>query len=203
MTCILTADIINSRKDSSGQWLLELKDFFAAFGPTPATWEIYRGDAFQLELSQPEEAFRLALQIKALLKMRKLDARISIGIGEKTVDAKKITESNGSAFVRSGELFETLKPQKLVLALNSGDEKIDRDVNLVLRLASSLISNWLPQSAEFVRVALENPQFSQEELGKKLGIAQAAVSRRQKRAQFDLIMDTEAWFRQTIKTLSV
>ena len=49
------------------------------------------------------------------------------------------------------------------------------------------MDNWLAQSAEFVATAIENPTLSQEELGQKLGINQAAVSRRQKRAQFDLV----------------
>ena len=44
----------------------------------------------------------------------------------------------------------------------------------------------LAQSAEFIVVALANQLLSQEEIGVKLGINLAAVSRRRKRAQFYL-----------------
>jgi len=201
MKAIVTADIVNSRKDASGEWLPILKKHLAGIASEPKEWEFYRGDAFQIEISHPELALRAAISIKALLKTRKLDARMSIGIGEKTYDGEKISESNGSAFVRSGELFETLKPQKLVLAISTGDAELDEQLNLVFRLVSVLITNWLPQSAEFVLTALQYPELSQEELGRKLKISQAAVSRRQKRSQFDLIMDAEAFYRKTIKQL--
>ncbi len=201
MPAILTADIINSRKDVSGEWLPALKSFLQTLGKEPKTWEIYRGDAFQIEIAQPEEALKTAILIKALLGQRKLDARMSIGIGEKSVVAEKLSESNGSAFVRSGELFETLKPQKLTLAIRTDNREIDQQLNLMFRLISALMANWLPQSAEFVFEAVQNPELSQEELGKKLGITQAAVSRRQKRAHFDLIMETEAFYRKTVSSL--
>ncbi|MBD3581544.1 sigma factor-like helix-turn-helix DNA-binding protein [Flavobacterium selenitireducens] len=203
MTSIITADIVNSRKDPSGEWLPVLKRHLTGIASEPDEWEFYRGDAFQIEIKTPENALKTAISIKALLKTRKLDARMSIGIGEKTVDAQKISESNGSAFVRSGELFETLKPQKLVLAIKTGDDETDEQLNLMLRLISVLMSNWLPQSAEFVLAALQFPELSQEELGRKLNISQAAVSRRQKRAQFDLIMEIEAFYHKTIKRLDV
>lgn len=201
MTSIITGDIINSRKLPSSIWVPSLKQLFNHQGKTPKEWEIYRGDEFQIEIKKPEEAFFIALKIKALLKSQKLDARMSIGIGDKTHDAKKITESNGMAFIKSGELFETLKKEKTTLAINSGNEDFDNQMNLIFRLTSSIINNWLPQSAEFVLIAMENTTLSQEEIGQKLGINQAAVSRRQTRSQFDLIMETEQFYRQQIKKI--
>jgi hypothetical protein len=202
MTSIITGDITNSRKVHSTAWIEGLKKILATTGKNPTTWEIYRGDEFQVEVAVPEEALLLALQIKAYMKTTKLDVRMSIGIGEKTYNAKKISESNGSAFIRSGELFETLKKQKVTLAINSGNIKLDQEINLMLRLGLVFMNNWLPQSAEFVLTAIENRSASQEEIGVRLGINQAAVSRRQKRAQFDLMMELESYFRQKIKTLS-
>ena len=48
----------------------------------------------------------------------------------------------------------------------------------------------------------KNLNLSQEELGQKLGINQAAVSRRQKRAQFDLVLSLDRYFRVQIKQLN-
>ena len=203
MISIITGDIVNSRKLSSKIWIDGLKKILNSFGKSPAEWEVYRGDEFQLEIKNPEEALYAALQIKAYFKTLKLDVRMSIGVGEKTYKAKKISESNGTAFSRSGEVFETLKKQKVNLAINTGNFDLDTDLNLMLRLALIFMDNWLSQSAEFVQIAMQNATLSQDGIGQKLGINQAAVSRRRKRAQYDLMMETENYFRQKIKNLSL
>jgi hypothetical protein len=203
MISIITGDIINSRKLPSTIWIDGLKELLNTKGKNPSEWEIYRGDEFQIEIINPEEALVTALQIKAYLKTLKLDARMSIGFGDKTYSAATISESNGTAFVRSGELFETLKKLKTTLAINSGNSDLDTEMNLMLRLGLTFMDNWLAQSAEFVLVSIANKSLSQEEIGVKLGINQAAVSRRRKRAQFDLVLELDNHFRKKIKTLSV
>lgn len=203
MTSIIIGDIINSRKLPVKKWLLPLKLFLNNQGKSPKDWEIFRGDQFQLEVKNPEEALLIAIQIKALLKNIKLDARMSIGIGEKTHNAKKISESNGSAFVNSGDLFENLKKEKNTLAIKSGNAIFDYEINLALRLALVTMDSWLPQSSEFVSVAIKNQSLSQEQIGTILNINQAAVSRRKSRSQFDLIMELDAYYRAKIKKLSL
>ncbi|KAF2331575.1 hypothetical protein [Flavobacterium nitrogenifigens] len=201
MTSVITGDIIGSRQQSE-HWVEDLKKILAPFGHTPSQWEVYRGDEFQIEISNPEDALLAAILVKAHLRAIKSDARMSIGFGDKTHNAERISESNGSAFIHSGELFETLKKQKVTLAMRTGDTDLDEKLNLMLQLALTFMDSWLVQSAEFVAIAIENPTLSQEELGKKLGINQAAVSRRQKRAQFDLIMNLDRYFRKQIKQLT-
>ena len=202
MISVLTGDIIGSRQQKSKDWVEDLKKILTPFGETPRQWEVYRGDEFQIEIQNPEEALLAAILIKAHLRAVKLDARMSIGFGNKTHDAGKISESNGEAFIHSGELFETLKKQKVTLAIRTGNTGIDEKMNLMIQLALTFMDSWLVQSAEFVAVAIENPTLSQEELGQKLGINQAAVSRRQKRAQFDLVMNLDRYFRTQIKQLT-
>lgn len=203
MIVILTADIINSRKLSSKKWMNDFKQLLNSFGKSPNDWEIYRGDEFQLEIKNPEDAFLIAFQLKAFFKSINLDVRMSLGFGDKTYKTKKITESNGSAFIRSGELFETLKKQKINLAVNSGNPDFDEEFNLIVQLSMSFMDSWLQQSAEFVLVAIQNPTLSQEEIGLKLGINQAAVSRRQKRSQYELLLQVERYFRKKVKSLEV
>ena len=203
MISIITGDIINSRQLPSAIWIDSLKELLNTKGKNPSEWEIYRGDEFQIEITNPEEALLTALQIKAYLKTLKLDARMSIGFGDKTYSGATISESNGTAFVRSGELFETLKKLKTTLAINSGTSDLDTEINLMLRLGLTFMDNWLAQSAEFIVVSMANKMLSQEEIGTKLGINQAAVSRRRKRAQFDLVLKLDNHFRKKIKNLRV
>lgn len=199
MISVLTGDIINSRKLPSDVWMDGLKKILNTIGPNPSRWEIYRGDEFQLEIDNPAEALQIAIQIKAYLKTLRLDARMAIGIGEKSHNAEKISESNGTAFVRSGELFEKLKKQKVTLAISSGQADFDAKINLMLRLGLTFMNQWLVQSAELVLVAIENQSLSQEEIGQRLGINQAAVSRRRKRANFDLVLELENYYSENIQ----
>src|SRR5688572_30345759 len=104
MTGILTGDIIGSRKAvTTENWIVPLQIILNSFGTSPAQWEIYRGDSFQLEINDPEATLEAAILIKSTVKkIKKMDVRIAIGIGEKTFHSDTITSSNGSAFVRSG-----------------------------------------------------------------------------------------------------
>lgn len=112
MICIITGDIKGSRRAKSANWLEGIKQLFQKFGKNPIDWEIYRGDEFQLEVKNSEEALLVAFQIKAYLRTISLDARMSIGLGDKTYKAKRISESNGSAFINSGEAFNLMKKTK-------------------------------------------------------------------------------------------
>ena len=99
--------------------------------------------------------------------------------------------------------FETLKKLKLNLAIHSGVETFDEELNLMLKLSLSFMDNWLQQSSELVLVTIQNPTLSQEEIGLKLGINQAAVSRRRKRANYELVKEFDLYFRKKIKILEV
>lgn len=201
MICILTGDIKGSRKAKSKNWLAELKELFLQFGKNPTDWEIYRGDEFQIEIKDCEEALLIAFQIKAFLRTISLDARMSIGIGEKTSKAKRISESNGSAFVYSGEAFEVMKKNKINLVVQSANNQFNKDMNLLIRLGLSFMDNWLAQQAEYVLLAINNPKLSQEEMGEILKINQAAVSKRRKRANFDLMLEINLAYVEKLKML--
>lgn len=201
MICILTGDIKGSRKAKSKNWLAELKELFLQFGKNPTDWEIYRGDEFQIEIKDCEEALLIAFQIKAFLRTISLDARMSIGIGEKTSTAKRISESNGSAFVYSGEAFDVMKKNKINLVMQSADNQFNKDMNLLIRLGLSFMDNWLAQQAEYVLLAINNPKLSQEEMGEILKINQAAVSKRRKRANFDLMLEINQAYVEKLKML--
>ncbi len=196
--CVITGDIINSRKLSQSIWLDGLKAMLSAYGKNPKHWEIYRGDEFQLELADAADALLAAIRIKAFLKSIKADARLGIGIGIKSYEAQNVSESNGTAFVNSGEIFGSLKNQKTTLGIKTGNPELDRQLNLMIRLSLAIIDNWPAQTAMYVVTAIDNATLSQEELGRKLGINQAAVSRRRTRSQLDLIMEFESYYRKLI-----
>ena len=199
MVAIITGDIINSQTDSSSDWMANLKSFLGSLGNSPLDWEIYRGDEFQIKTS-PQKALRTAIHIKAIIKMNKsLDVRMGIGIGREAYTAASVSESNGEAHQRSGRMFETLKDQKLNLAIATGDEQKDRSLNLMLKLALDFMDNWSEVSSEIVRITLEYPSESQQEIADRLGIKQSAVSQRLQRARMDLVLDLLQYYETITK----
>ncbi|HSN07733.1 MAG TPA: hypothetical protein VLS85_01785, partial [Hanamia sp.] len=169
---------------------------------TPKSWQIYRGDSFQAVINNPEEALLIAMKLKASLKsVNGINVRMAIGVGSRTYNAAKVTESNGSAFVNSGEKFEMLNQEKQNLGIKSDWPQFDTEMNLYLKLALIAMNNWTINAAEIVRVAMENPEKSQQQLGKMIGIKQSAISTRLRRAYYGEIMEVNEMYKTKLKLL--
>lgn len=210
MIAIIKGDIVSSRKiENSEKWLLPLKGLFNEWGKSPGQWEIVWGDSFQLEVDRPEEALRKALRVKALIKKivsdetnkSLIDVRMAIGIGEKSYSGERITESNGEAFINAGEKFEELEKEKFNLLVKSPWPDFDGEMNLFIRLASVFMDKWSVASAELVEVALKHPNYTQNEIGRRLGIKQNSVSGRWKRANIDEVLSMEQMYRRKLEML--
>ena len=201
MIAIITGDIINSEGNKASQWIDVLKEQLSKWGETPTDWEIYRGDEFQLKIA-PKNSLRATIQLKALIKSIKgLDVRMAIGVGTETFKGVSVSESNGTAYQRSGRTFETLKEEKLNIAITTGNKKEDKSLNLLIKLALDFMDEWTSVSAEIVAISLENPGLSQQEIANMLSIQQSAISQRQKRARLDLVLDLLDYFPQTVKRM--
>ncbi|MCI2228077.1 SatD family protein [Polaribacter sp. MSW13] len=199
MTSILTGDIIKSRKNEDHFWIETLKDILRSFGNAPKTWQIYRGDSFQLEIKNCEQAFYAALKLKSHLKsIENIDVRIGIGIGKKEFNVDEITTSNGEAFINSGFAFDTYL-KKQTIAIKTPWQELDEELNIAFDLALLTMDSWTKNSAEVFKLSLESKNITQNEIATLLGITQGRVSERQKRAGFEPIMKLEKRFRKLIK----
>jgi len=202
MVSVITGDIINSKTNVPRTWLVPLKKELNRIGEDPKYWQIYRGDSFQAVINKPEEALLTVMKIKAALKsIRGINVRIAIGIGGRNYNAAKVTESNGSAFVHSGEKFESLSREKQNLAIKSDWPQFDNEMNLYLKLALIAMDNWTVNAAEIVKVTMENPDKSQHQLGVMIGIKQSAISTRLRRAYYEEIMEVNEMYIAKIKLL--
>lgn len=211
MTAIITGDIIASRKlVNQEKWLVPLKNLFATWGESPKDWKLDRGDFFQVEITNVEEVLKKTFEIKALIKSVKplderkkistIDVRLVIGIGEKTYTGESISESNGTAFINSGEKFDLLKKENSTMGIKTPWEEIDEEMNLYLKLAGIFMDKWTVSSAELMQIVLTNPNITQEEIGKQLGIKQSGVSHRWNRANVNEILEVEKIFRKKINS---
>ena len=203
MTSVITGDIINSRKLKNPEiWINALKKALSYLSPETKYWKIYRGDSFQIEIKDSQYCFTAAIYIKACIKMIKgLDVRLAIGIGDKTYEGNDVTESNGGAFMFSGETLESLKKEKQNLRIKTRDNNINDDLNLYFKLALITMDDWSVNSAEIVKLSIEHPNALQSELGKLIGINQNAISNRQKRAHLEEILELDQMYRHKISLL--
>ncbi|WP_397446707.1 SatD family protein [Polaribacter sp. R77954] len=198
MTSILTGDIINSRTVHPDNWLPLLKSEFNSVGKTPKTWEIFRGDSFQIEIEEAENGLLFAIKLKAVLKqIKNLDVRIGIGIGKKNNNYENITEGNGEAFIFSGKAFDALI-KKQNLAILTDDDQFNEIMNSTIALALLTMDNWTTNSAEFVVRYLKNRGTTQKILAKALNISESSASERRKRAGLDEILRFEKIFRDMV-----
>lgn len=212
MIAVLSGDIIASRKlVNQEKWLLPLKHLFSSWGESPRDWKVDRGDFFQIEITNLTNVLQKALQIKALIKSVEpidehkitstIDVRIAIGLGEKTFLGESISESNGPAFINSGEKLDQLKKENATLGIKTAFPEFDEEINLYLKLSCLFMDKWSVPSAQLVQIVLQNPGLTQEEIGKQLGIKQNSVSGRWNRSNVNEMMEVEHIFRKKIKTL--
>ncbi len=126
---------------------------------------------------------------------------MTIGIGEKSYTGERISESNGEAFINAGEKFEELEKEKSNLLIKSPWPDFNEEINLYIKLASVFMDNWSVASAELVEMVLKHPDFTQNEIGERLGIKQNSVSGRWKRANIDEILSMEQMYRTKLEKL--
>lgn len=199
MIAVITGDIINSRKGEVESWINALKDTLNIYGSEPKNWEIYRGDSFQVSLA-PEKALLAAIHIKSTIKQTKTyDVRIAIGIGEEKYSSPKITESNGTAYINSGECFEELK--KYSLAIKSGNIKLDETLNIMFKLSLLTIDNWSSVVSKVIKAAIENPEKNQKDLAKLLNRSQSNISEAFKRGGYEEIININEFYVKNISQL--
>lgn len=203
IVAVLTGDLVQSRSVSkTADWMNDLKKVLSTYGASPKAWQIYRGDSFQLELRKPEESLLAALRIKATMRRIKgLDIRIAIGIGTKDYASNAVTESNGEAFVHSGSGFEALRKLKRRLLVSSPWTDFDREINLMILLASIVMDRWSVNSAEFMLLSVDHRDLSQQALGEKIGKKQSSVSEAQARASVSELLQLEQYYRDRVTEL--
>ena len=210
MIAVITGDIVASRKLVNPEtWLLPLKNLFSSWGESPKDWKFERGDFFQVEVTNSENALKKALEIKSLIKkiaalderkkINAIDVRLAIGIGEKTYAGESISESNGSAFIHSGNKFDLLKKENITLGIKSPWKGFDEEMNLYLKLAGTFMDKWSVSSAELIHIILNNQHITQEEIGKHLGIKQNSVSGRWNRANVNELLEVNKMFQKKLK----
>ena len=200
----ITGDIIQSQKIKNKKALIKaMENIFReveAVFEMRLPFEIYRGDSFQGLLNNPVQSLRVAYLLRTGLMARapkdeKWDVRIAIGIGKVDFLSNTVKTSQGNAFVLAGSALEEMKKYDRIKIRMAARDEANRQTDVMNRLADALSMDWHRTAAEVIYLRLMY-KWSQTKMAEHLGISQAAVHKRLRRAHFDAVEYYIRYFEQ-------
>ena len=193
---VLSADCIESTSWSVKERDLVLETLTKELKAIPnSKYEFYRGDSFQLVLQDASKSLRVAMVLKTAINKLlfinddssniQADIRISIGIGEESIQRPLIAQSDGSAYQFSGRRLDSMKNDQRILCVSSSNEYFNAEFNASLLLFEEIAKRWSVASAEAIYYSLNG--YKEIPLAKLLGIGQSSVNKRKKTAAWHSI----------------
>lgn len=209
---IITGDIVassllssNKRKmlhkvmvDSSKVLQDEFKD------AVPMGVDIFRGDSWQIILSKPAKALRLALFYRAILRAKmeshRFNTRMAIALGHVDfIPGNRVSEGYGEAYQLSGKALESMPKASNMSFVLPGME-LEKVLNVVIQLIDSISSRWSDRQALAVTGALRG--WKQEKIAEKWWkkkVSQQAVAQHLSRAGWYPVEKGILFFEQCLR----
>jgi len=209
---IITGDIVassllssNKRKmlhkvmvDSSKVLQDEFKD------AVPMGVDIFRGDSWQIILSKPAKALRLALFYRAILRAKmeshRFDTRMAIALGHVDfIPGNRASEGYGEAYQLSGKALESM-PKASNMSFVFPEMELEKVLNVVIQLIDSISSRWSDRQALAVTGALRG--WKQEKIAEKWWkkkVSQQAVAQHLSRAGWYPVEKGILFFEQCLR----
>jgi len=172
---VLTGDIVNSSKLSKAERQRLPAEIKRAARETQKTFpdavpldlEVFRGDSWQLLLSDPVRSLRIGLFFRACLRSgrergRGLDTRMAIALGAVDFVPKgKVSEGDGEAYRISGRVLEEL-PSNRFLRIAGPDLPEQSGLDAIVGLIDAIAQGWTGRQARAVAGALRG--WTQEKI---------------------------------------
>ncbi|MBC7740339.1 MAG: hypothetical protein H7245_24740 [Candidatus Saccharibacteria bacterium] len=185
LSIVLTGDLIGSTEvepsvvDLAMTCLSSAASTIADWTGNDTRFTRFRGDGWQIILSDPPLVLRATLLILASLRAKGggLATRLSVATG--TVDRlgdRGLAEASGPAFTLSGRNLDTMPPFRTFVYA-----ALDRDQRwtiAIMDLAVWQAQQWTPEQAEAAMLALDLPRRTDKVLAAQLGISRQAFQSR-------------------------
>jgi hypothetical protein len=207
---VLTGDIIDSSRLSSTQlqsvrWsLLSSVNLVRRWKPglVKGKPEFFRGDAWQMLLTDPAMALRAGIFLRASLLAGGLaDSRVAIGLGEvETISAERVSLSTGKAFMLSGKALDKMtRYSNMTIEIPKTVGPFSDWLPVAGHLCDSLIGQWTTRQAELVRAALNPKEPDSERIGQLLkpAVSKQAVAKGLSGAKWYVIKEAVHLFEET------
>jgi hypothetical protein len=187
---VLTGDIIGSSRLRSPQMKSVRSSLVSAVdvvrrwkrGLIKGKLEFFRGDGWQLLLTDPAMAMRVGVFLRAsLLAGGMADSRIAIGMGKgEETNSAKLALSTGQAFVLSGHaLDEMTHYSSMTIEIPKSAGPLSDWLPVIGHLCDSLIDQWTRRQAEMVCVAIgpKEPDYEKVARSLKPAVSKQAVAK--------------------------
>jgi hypothetical protein len=182
---VLTGDLIASTDatpkavDDAMAVLSSAADRVSAWTNTRTLFTRFRGDGWQMFLSDPGLTLRCCLLLIASLRASSigLATRISVGIGTTgSLGRGSLSDASGEAFVMSGHGLDNMaKTKRLEIA---GAWDLNSWQTAIFDIVEWQSGRWSREQAEAALVALEPGNHAQADMAAKLGITRQAMQAR-------------------------
>jgi hypothetical protein len=163
---VITGDIVDSsklpkaqRKALPGRIAKASRETTKAFpDAVPLEVDVFRGDGWQLLVSEVGQCLRIGLFFRACLRSasergRGLDTRVAIAVGLVDFVRERVSQGDGEAYRLSGRALEAM-PRKQRLSLALPAENTTDALPVIVRLIDVLAQGWTGRQALAVRGAL-------------------------------------------------
>ena len=200
---VLTGDIVESTKLSSEERQHLRRVLYAASEKVsqyfhecvPYKVDIFRGDSWQLVVSDPSKSLRVGLFFRALIRegivSKRVDTRISIGLGTVSfIPIEDFSSADGEAFQLSGEALEQFaRTTRMTIAFPKRFQSDATDaIDVIVKLVDLQARKWTTKQAKAISGAML--EFTQEEIAHKWfekEITQQAIAQHLDRAGWSTI----------------
>jgi hypothetical protein len=171
-------------------------------GSVPLEADVFRGDSWQLLVSDAAVSLRIALFLRAYLRAAmgtgKFDTRMAIGVG--TIDFvpdDRVSKGDGQAYRHSGNALEQMARGSNMCFRFPGQE-IEESLDVLVHLMDVLAMNWSDKQALAITGALQG--LKQEKIGSlwKPPITQQSVNRHLQRAGWFAIEKAIGFFEKQL-----
>ena len=205
---VLTGDIIRSNRLDE-QEMNKVRSCLSEAVKRMQDWDrIYggpdfiRSDRWQLMLTQPDLALRVAIYLRAAMRASRLsDTRISIGLGHiNDMDPDQISKSSGEAFSLSGQGLDEMKIHiNMTIRLPESAQMLSDWAPLVVHLCDAVINRWTRRQSEIAGLALDIQKPTHAEIAEQLStnITRQAVSDSLKATNWTVTRDAVREFEKT------
>lgn len=180
---VITADIVNSSLldkasvSRLSEWLKELINANQA-----KFLSFYRGDSFQSYIVDPYPAYKLALQMRTVAVLFRVespeietDLKISVGIGGIDTPVKNINSAMGEAFILSGRGLDKLEKSGARFIMSSEDQYVNIALETISTFTDYLFNQLTSKQAEVLQHLLNGS--NQVEISKILKKSQSTINR--------------------------
>jgi len=214
---VLTGDIVGSSKLETSERktlhdVLEStsKEIVLQFqGDVPYQPYLFRGDSWQFVVAESSSTLRIGLYFRTYLKSRmeskRIDTRISIGIGFISfIPPNNLSSGDGEAFRISGKGLENMdKSSYMTISFpDRFDSDIASSIQMIVKLIDLQVKNWTERQSKVVSGALLG--YTQKAIADKLfgnKISQQAVAQHLDRAGWNSIESGINFFEKNLNKI--